>query len=1031
MDEPTRGPGMWPCPDPECTIPPFVMQRRLFTHIQHHHPGLLPAEPGTLDSLEVRASSTQPENEPGHEQSESTTDPSRHRNSRSAPSSAQGDLHYTPYPGAGTPTDKPRAIPYYLRPNWNPWAPFCCGTEFNLAKWFIQSEASAQMINDYFNSGLAAPYPDYSNPGLYLKPTFRTAQQLWRLITQLREIPPRFQTCMVYNIVDKSDRVPFHYRDIVATIKYIIRQPCFETRFISAPAIAKLDNGEGERVYADLHTGDWWHQAQNDLPDRRGTIIPLIFASDGVMLTQHSGSKEAWPIYMAIGNVPMEDRMKLAGGARILVGFLPLPPPAKHTQIHDTFEQMERNRQVIASCLARILEPIRKLAADTGFLARCPGGLERNFFPRLACWIADNKEAVNLHAVLSSRCVKCETKTADFENYVKPEDLHEKARSQARYDIEFEELAGLILEHSPLKMDEDASKSILYDTTPGQDAETEPHLQPGLDAALRERTNVLTDTTTQDQDPVAHVERQSTPEDVTGNIPAGTENEYWEDEEDSWNENEEEPTEDSNPEPEDDADEDYAGEYHMYGSWSATQRPKKRKRIPRPPPAHASQPIWTGVSMPNVGEVSGTDQALLLTKMADYRPGPPTRKESPARKKQRKLRNEYGLQLGRNNFANLPGTEPSQVHHADSLHVLILGIFHGYHLMDWMQRFLIKHNRLKQFHEIWCTMTPYKGFRRPTKPFCDVEQWSGSEIKSFVKILVPCLEAALWNAQTPHEKREFKAALRCVASIVDFYLMTQYRSHTQETLDWLDRYLQRFHLAKQIFREFRAGSNVKSSAKRSVGQMLTTEKREGKRPRTKEQIEKLELKLQLERATFSFPKLHLANHFRETGFQIGSLLQTSTEFGEAPHTRIKAAYQNTNKIKPELQMVNRLDFEHAFALRIENLRHAAAMLGQDRCPYELQDSLELYTTRAKKAATLCRQAGGNPVLSIPRPPLHFANEKIQRTKLIGSQTRSDKVRTMTQLDAMYGKTLGYTAPTQDENHIMASSRLITRGRKRH
>jgi len=47
-----------------------------------------------------------------------------------------------------------------------------------------------------------------------------------------------------------------------------------------------------------------------------------------------------------------------------------------------------------------------------------------------------------------------------------------------------------------------------------------------------------------------------------------------------------------------------------------------------------------------------------------------------------------------------------------------------------------------------------------------------------------------------------KRALRCVRALVDFNMMTQYRSHTPDTIAYMEEYLDQFHRMKDIFFEF-------------------------------------------------------------------------------------------------------------------------------------------------------------------------------------------------------------------------------------
>jgi len=48
----------------------------------------------------------------------------------------------------------------------------------------------------------------------------------------------------------------------------------------------------------------------------------------------------------------------------------------------------------------------------------------------------------------------------------------------------------------------------------------------------------------------------------------------------------------------------------------------------------------------------------------------------------------------------------------------------------------------------------------------------------------------------------FKHALECVKALADFNMMAQYRSHTSETIAYMEDYLDRFHQMKDIFLEY-------------------------------------------------------------------------------------------------------------------------------------------------------------------------------------------------------------------------------------
>jgi len=59
-----------------------------------------------------------------------------------------------------------------------------------------------------------------------------------------------------------------------------------------------------------------------------------------------------------------------------------------------------------------------------------------------------------------------------------------------------------------------------------------------------------------------------------------------------------------------------------------------------------------------------------------------------------------------------------------------------------------------------------------------------------------CISAVQASAlRNPDSSQDhyFQIALKCVSALVDFSLMAQYRSHTPDTLSYLERYLLTFH----------------------------------------------------------------------------------------------------------------------------------------------------------------------------------------------------------------------------------------------
>ena len=114
-----------------------------------------------------------------------------------------------------------------------------------------------------------------------------------------------------------------HFRDISDCIKFLRRHLPFaeDLDFASMQLFDSVDN----RINTEMNSGDWWWETLKHLP-AGGSIIPIILASDKTHLTNFSGDKSAWPLYMSIGTIHKDVRRIASKRAWILISFIPIPP---------------------------------------------------------------------------------------------------------------------------------------------------------------------------------------------------------------------------------------------------------------------------------------------------------------------------------------------------------------------------------------------------------------------------------------------------------------------------------------------------------------------------------------------------------------------------------------------------------------------------------------------------------------------------------------------------------------------------------
>src|SRR5947209_5206285 len=114
---------------------------------------------------------------------------------------------------------------------------------------------------------------------------------------------------------------------------------------------------------------------------------------------------------------------------------------------------------------------------------------------------------------------------------------------------------------------------------------------------------------------------------------------------------------------------------------------------------------------------------------------------------------------------------------------------------------------MQTFDAVWKSLPTYPGYSLPNKEYSRVSQWTGKEMRNLVKVLLPCFAATRWHPSAI-ERPIFIKALTCVQSIVDFTLMVHYKSHTDETIQYLKQYLKAFHDFKDIFKEYRKDKSI-------------------------------------------------------------------------------------------------------------------------------------------------------------------------------------------------------------------------------
>jgi len=157
----------------------------------------------------------------------------------------QGD-----YPGAGEAIGEVKEYKEECRDLCeNLWAPLASAQGFKHASWFIVSKVSKTRINDYFSNGI----------GNSTSVRYSSMHTLENLLRHLDPYSPYLQWLEGHG-EDGQRTLPFFYRNVLDGVRYLLRQIAYRNDLVYAPP--REYDQSGQRIYAEMHTADWWWDVQ-------------------------------------------------------------------------------------------------------------------------------------------------------------------------------------------------------------------------------------------------------------------------------------------------------------------------------------------------------------------------------------------------------------------------------------------------------------------------------------------------------------------------------------------------------------------------------------------------------------------------------------------------------------------------------------------------------------------------------------------------------------------------------------------------
>ncbi|KDN34262.1 hypothetical protein RSAG8_12651, partial [Rhizoctonia solani AG-8 WAC10335] len=217
-------------------------------------------------------------------------------------------------------------------PDW----PFADYLEFEFVKWMVVNDIS-QTARDKL---IKLPIMEHCEL------SFSSNYALNKLLDKLPAAGPRWrriERTIIGTLKDAKgenflkEQIEIWVRDIIEVIRELIGNTTYGSKLVFVPWRVELNGDPLQRKIDEMWTADWWMRIQNQLPPG-ATVIPIILSSDATQLTNFSGGKSAWPVYISIGNIPKSIHAKISSYSTLLLAYLPVPK-------FDCFPAKERGDQ--------------------------------------------------------------------------------------------------------------------------------------------------------------------------------------------------------------------------------------------------------------------------------------------------------------------------------------------------------------------------------------------------------------------------------------------------------------------------------------------------------------------------------------------------------------------------------------------------------------------------------------------------------------------------------------------------------------
>ncbi|KAK2462451.1 hypothetical protein APHAL10511_005548 [Amanita phalloides] len=220
-----------------------------------------------------------------------------------------------------------------------------------------------------------------------------------------------------------------YYHDAVKCIESLFNEPELCNSLLIEPERHYHNAIKEEQLYHEMNTGHWWWEMQVQVTQFQvisdhsngeiqklieqhkpgATIAPVILLSDKTQVTQFR-SKQAYPLYLMISNIPKHLCCKPSQHTHILLAYLPTTR-LEHITNQSSCQCSLAN--LFHTCMSKILCPLRQAGINGVEMASGDGVVQRVHLI-IAVYACDYPEQVLITCTKTGDCPKCLTKNAEL-----------------------------------------------------------------------------------------------------------------------------------------------------------------------------------------------------------------------------------------------------------------------------------------------------------------------------------------------------------------------------------------------------------------------------------------------------------------------------------------------------------------------------------------------------------------------------------------------------------------------------------------